>query len=140
MLHNSGKFQHLYDIFSCKINNLTVRQTYGFGTEIFAQSLVFPEVFLRKFRRERLSNKRLFRDKKNAHQSGHFATKCRSQGSESVLEAGLPDCPLIDHVRPILKHCPALIAVLGLVVDGANPLLFVRKALLDPVSVIARLM
>lgn len=64
MLHNSGKFQHLDDIFSCKINDLTARQTYSFGTEIFAQSLVFPEVFLRKFRRERLSNKRLFRDKK----------------------------------------------------------------------------
>ena len=70
----------------------------------------------------------------------HFATECRSLGSESVLEAGLPDCPLVDHVGPILEHRPALIAVLGLVVDGTNALLFVRKALLDPVGVIARLM
>lgn len=48
--------------------------------------------------------------------------------------------PFIKHIGPILQHLTTLIPVLGLVVDSSHPLLLVRKTLLDPVGVVARLM
>ena len=46
--------------------------------------------------------------------------------------------PAVNHVRPVLHHGRALLAVLGLVVNRAHALLLMGKALLYPVGVEAR--
>ena len=118
-----------WTIFSFKIQRVNVRQTFLRDIDI-RPPLVFPEVY-NEFKRKTVQQTSIS-GTKNAHKVGHFATKC-GLWLRIGHEAGLPDCPLIDHVRPILGIARRWIAVLGLVVVTARTLLFVRKALLDPV-------
>ena len=73
----------------------------------------------------------------NERQPSASLHQTSSRTANPRAEASLFGCSLlaVDHVDPLLHHVPALLRILGLVLDRAYALLFVRQARLDPVTV-----
>ena len=80
---------------------------------------------------------------KTMSNAGQFPIKRLAKTSDShELPIYFPrflERPLINHIGPILQHRTTLIPVFGLVVNGAHAFLLVRKTLLDPIGIVARL-